>query len=137
MRDFLIRIMINAIAIGVTAMLIPNIHVANNDFTTLVVIGLIFGLVNAVVRPLLLFLTCPMILFSLGLFIFVINGLMLLITDSLAGDRLIIEGGIGTAIMGGMVMGIVTIVLESITKPGDEGDGGYNEGDVVIYKEKH
>ncbi len=117
MREFLTRVLINAIAIAVTAMMIPNIHVLNNDISTLLVIGLLFGLVNSLLKPLLMFLMFPMILFSLGLFIFVINGMMLLIVDSLAGERLIIEGGIWTAIMGGLVMGAVSIVLDWLFKP--------------------
>ena len=114
MREFLIRVLINAVAIAVTAMLIPNIHVANNDLGTLLTIGLIFGVVNSLLKPLLILLTCPAVILSLGLFIFVINGVMLLITDSLAGDRLVIDGGIFTAIIGGMVMAVVSIALETI-----------------------
>ena len=68
-------------------------------------------------------LTCPAVVFSLGLFIFVINGVMLLITDSLAGDRLIIEGGIITAILGGMVMAGVSIALETVLRLDGTRDG--------------
>ncbi|MCY3781296.1 MAG: phage holin family protein [Chloroflexi bacterium] len=116
MREFVIRVLINAVAIAVTAMLIPNIHIANNDLGTLLTIGLIFGIVNSLLKPLLILLTCPAVVLSLGLFIFVINGVMLLITDSLAGDRLVIDGGIFTAIIGGMVMAGVSIALETILK---------------------
>lgn len=123
MREFVIRVLINAVAIAVTAMLIPNIHVANNDITTLLVIGLIFGLVNSLLKPLLIVLTCPAVLLSLGLFIFVINGVMLLITDSIAGDRLIIDGGIFTAILGGMVMAGVSMLLETVLKLDDKHKG--------------
>lgn len=131
MREFVIRVLINAVAIAVTAMLIPNIHIANNDITTLLVIGLIFGLVNSLLKPLLIFLTCPAVILSLGLFIFVINGVMLLITDSIAGDRLIIDGGIFTAILGGMVMGGITMLLESVLKLDDKNSGGGQE--TVIF----
>ncbi len=123
MREFVIRVLINAVAIAVTAMLIPNIHIANNDISTLLMIGLIFGVVNSLLKPLLILLTCPAVILSLGLFIFVINGLMLLITDSLAGDRLVIDGGIFTAILGGMVMGGVSMLLESVLKLDDEKSG--------------
>ena len=51
MRHFVIRVLINAVAIAVTAMLIPNIQVANNDVTTLLLIGLIFGVVNSMLKP--------------------------------------------------------------------------------------
>ncbi len=130
MREFVIRVLINAVAIAVTAMLIPNIHVADNNFTTLLIVGLIFGLVNSMLKPLLLLLTCPAVILSLGLFIFVINGIMLLITDSLAGDRLIIEGGIFTAILGGMVMGVVSILLEAVMKLDD--DAGVKQQEQTI-----
>ncbi len=116
MRAFLIRILINAVAIAVAAMLIPNIQIANNDVVTLLTIGLIFGVVNSLLKPLLILLTCPAVVLSLGLFVFVINGVMLLITDSLAGDRLVIEGGILTAILGGMVMAGVSIALETVLR---------------------
>lgn len=123
MRNFVIRVMINAVAIAVAAMLIPNIHIANNDILTLLTIGLIFGAVNSLLKPLLILLTCPAVVLSLGLFIFVINGVMLLITDSLAGDRLVIEGGIFTAILGGMIMAGVSILLETILKLDEPGSG--------------
>ena len=119
MRNFVIRVLINAVAIAVTALLIPNIHIANNDISTLLIVGLIFGFVNSLLKPLLLLLTCPAVILSLGLFIFVINGVMLLITDSLAGERLVIDGGIFTAILGGMVMGAISIVLESALQLND------------------
>ncbi len=134
MREFLIRVLINAVAIAVTALLIPNIHIANNDISTLLIIGLIFGLVNSLLKPLLILLTCPAVLLSLGLFIFVINGFMLMITDSLAGDRLTIDGGIFTAILGGMVMAAVTIALESVLKLDDSPKGG--SADVIVYSDK-
>jgi len=114
MRNFIIRIIINAIAIAVTAMVIPGIQVVNNDIGTLLIIGLVFGIVNAIIKPILMFMTCPAVILSLGLFVLVINGAMLLLTERLVGDRLIIEGGLGTAIIGGIVMAIVSMVLESV-----------------------
>jgi len=134
MRDFFIRVVINAIGIALTAMLIPGIQIANNDIGTLLIIGLVFGIVNAIIKPILLFLTCPAVLVTLGLFILVINGVMLMITDSLVGDRLIIEGGIWTAILGGIVMAIVSLVLEGVMGVGDN-NKVVNDGDTIIYKD--
>ncbi len=121
MRLFIIRVMINAVAIAAAAWLIPNIHIVDNDIVTLLSIGLIFGIVNALLKPLLILLTCPAVILSLGLFIFVINGVLLLVTESLAGDRLIIDGGILTASLGGMVMAGVSILLEAVLKLDDNG----------------
>ena len=134
MREFVIRVLINAVAIAVTAMLIPNIHIANNDIGTLLVIGVIFGVVNSLLKPLLILLTCPAVILSLGLFIFVINGVMLLITDAIAGDRLIIDGGIFTAVLGGMVMAGVSMLLESVLKLDDKGAG--RKQDTIIFHDK-
>lgn len=133
MRDFAIRVLINAVAIAVTAILIPNIQVANNDISTLLIIGLIFGVVNSMLKPILIVLTCPAVLLSLGLFILVINGVMLLITDALAGDRLVIQGGIWTAILGGMVMGIVSMFLETVLRLND--DDVEKGDDIVIFRD--
>ena len=98
------------------------------------IVGLIFGVVNSLLKPLLLLLTCPAVLLSLGLFIFVINGVMLLITDSLAGDRLTIDGGIFTAIIGGMVMAAVTIALESALKLDESPERAKTE--FIVYSDK-
>lgn len=130
MRNFVIRVIINAVAIAVTALLIPNIHIADNNIGTLLVIGLVFGTVNALLKPILIFLTCPAVILSLGLFILVINGLMLLITDSLVGDRLVIEGGIWTAMLGGIVIALVSMILEALLQLDDR---PANKDDTVVY----
>jgi len=135
MRNFFIRVVINAIAIAITAMVIPNIQVVNNDIGTLLMIGLVFGIVNSLLKPILMFLTCPAVILSLGLFVLVINGVMLLITESLVGDRLIIEGGIWTAILGGIVMAIVSMVLEGVMKLDDDNNRVAKNGDTIIYKD--
>lgn len=133
MRDFVIRVLINAVAIAVTALLIPGIQVANSDVGTLLILGLIFGLVNSMLKPILLLLTCPMVILSLGLFILVINGVMLMITDALVGDALIIQGGMSTAIWGGMVMAIVSMILEAVLRLDDKGSA--NGEQVVICRD--
>jgi putative membrane protein len=120
MGKFLLRVVVSAIAIAITAAVLPGIHVVNNDMGTLLVIGLIFGLVNAVLRPIVSLLTCPFIILTLGLFIFVINGLMLLVTASLSGGRLQVEN-FGWAVVGGIIMGIVGVILESVLGIRDRG----------------
>lgn len=131
MREFAIRVLINAVAIAITAILIPNIQIADNDISTLLLLGLIFGIVNAMLKPILILLTCPVVLLSLGLFILVINGIMLMITDALAGDRLVIEGGIGAAMLGGIVMAGVTMLLESVLRLND--DEAEKNDDSIIF----
>jgi putative membrane protein len=113
MGKLLGRIIINAIAIGITAAVLPGIHVLNNDIGTYLLLGLVFGLVNALIKPIVGLLTCPLVILTLGLFALVINGVMLLITAALSDGRLVVEN-LGWAIVGGIIMGIVNIVLESV-----------------------
>lgn len=113
MRNFVLRVIIYAIAIAIVAELIPGINVINDDIGTLLIIGLVFGIVNALLKPILVLLTCPAVILTLGLFILVINGVMLMITSSLIPGRLQVEG-LGAAILGGIVMSIVSMVLEGV-----------------------
>jgi putative membrane protein len=113
MREFVLRVIINAVGIAIVAQLVPGIRLVNDTLGTLLIIGLVFGVVNAIVKPILVLLTCPAVIITLGLFILVINGLMLLLTANLLPDRLVIDG-FWPAILGGIVMSIISIVLESV-----------------------
>ena len=112
MRRFVLRLIVNGLAIAIIAALLPGINIVNNDLGTLAVLALIFGVVNAIVRPIVMILSCPFIILSLGLLIPIINGLLLMLTASLAGDRMTVDG-LGWAIVGGLLMGLVVLVLES------------------------
>ena len=112
MGKFIIRVVVNAIAIAITAAILPGITVVNDDIGTYLLIGLIFGIINALVKPIVTLLTCPLVIVTLGLFLLVINGLMLMLTASLSGGRLIVDGLLW-AIIGGIIMGIINIVLEA------------------------
>jgi putative membrane protein len=88
---FLLRLLINAVALLITAWIIPGIHLGaagphptTKDWVTLLIVALIFGLVNAVIRPILILLSLPLEILTLGLFIFVINAFMLLLTSWIA-----------------------------------------------------
>lgn len=113
MRNLLLRLIVNAAALAATAALLPGISVRNNEMGTLLVIAFVFGLVNAVLKPVFLILSCPLIILTLGLFAIVVNGLMLLITDALAGGRFTVDG-LGWAILGGLVVGVLSGILEGV-----------------------
>lgn len=125
MRDFILRLFINAVALTIVAMIFPSIHFSDNGFTTLILVALLFGLVNAVLKPILFVSCCPLILFTFGLWLFVINGFMLLITDELAGGRFAVDG-FWTAVGGGIVISIVSMVLErALGLDNDQDDDGH------------
>lgn len=115
MRNFAIRLIINGAALAITAYLLPGIAIRDDDLLTLLIIALIFGVINALVKPILTLLTCPLIIVSLGIFIFVLNGALLMLTSWLSGGRLTVDG-LGWAILGGIIMGIAGIVVEAILR---------------------
>ena len=109
---FLIRLTVTATALWVTVRFVPGIEYSG-DWVALFGVALVFGVVNAVIRPILFALTCPLVLATLGLFVFVLNGLMLLITASVASQMGIAfsVSGIGSAMIGALVVGMVSAVL--------------------------
>lgn len=111
-RSFLIRLVINAIALYVTASILPGIQIGDDSAGTLLLIALVFGIINAIVKPIVTLLTCPMVLLTLGLFSLVINALMLLLTASLVGEARFQVDGFWTALLGGIVMAIVSMLIE-------------------------
>jgi putative membrane protein len=115
MRNFAIRLIINGAALAITATLLPGITIRDDSLMTLFIVALIFGIINALVKPILTLLTCPLIIVSLGLFIFVLNGALLMITSALSGGRLVVET-LGWAILGGIIMGIASIIVEAILR---------------------
>lgn len=110
--NFLLRLIITAVALWVAEALIPGIE---HTGTALELIGvaLVFGIVNAVIRPVLLMLTCPLVLLTLGLFIFVLNALMLWLTGAVsqALDLGFAVYGFVPALLGGLVVGLVSTAL--------------------------
>lgn len=114
---FIIHLLATAAALWVATLLPIGIHVgAQNQIVTLVVVAIIFGLVNAVIKPIVAGLTCPLYLLTLGLFTFVVNALMLLLTSWLAqqvGLAFIVDG-FWAALVGAVVIGIVSFVLSAV-----------------------
>ena len=113
---FLLRIVINAIALWVTAQLISGIAVTS-DLWGLLLVALVFGLVNAFIKPIVQILSLPLTILTLGLFTLVINALMLLLAAWLI-PGLTIEGGGGqqflTALLGSIVISIVSMLLGTL-----------------------
>lgn len=107
----LIRVFINAIALAAAAYLINGIHY--DGIAALAVMALIFGIVNAVLRPIVKILTFPLLILTLGLFTFVINALMLYFTSWIAGlfaVRFWVDGFV-PAFLGALVVSLVSFVL--------------------------
>lgn len=109
---FVIRLLITAAALWVAEAIVPGIEY-RGGIGGLLGVALIFGLVNAIVRPILVVLTCPLVLLTLGLFLFVLNAFLLWLTGALSG-ALGIDfhvQGFWAAFLGGIVIGLVSTVL--------------------------
>lgn len=115
-RSFLIRLVINAVALYITASILPGIILRDNSAGTLLLIALVFGIINAIVKPVVKLLTCPMVILTLGLFSLVINALMLLLTSAVVGATVLYIDGFWTALLGGIVMAIVSMLIEWVLK---------------------
>lgn len=113
MRNFLIRAIINAIAIAVTSYFVGGVKVDTN-IVPLLIVGVIITIINSTVKPILSFLSFPLTILTLGLFILVINALMLSLAAWVSGGMLDVNG-FWPALIGGIVLAIVNMVLESIT----------------------
>jgi putative membrane protein len=91
---------------------IPNPDGPLGEFGTYLWIGLIFGVVNAVVGPILRLLSLPFVLLTLGLFLLIINAALLGLTAALT-DRMTIDG-FGTAVLGGLILAVVGWVADQL-----------------------
>lgn len=94
-RYTLLRWLFLSIAIALTAWIMPGvtIHGSGGQFwINLIIIAAVYGLVNAIIRPIVMFFTCPCIALTLGLFILIINALMLSLTNWLLPNILTVDG---------------------------------------------
>jgi putative membrane protein len=107
---FLLRLILNAVAIIVAAYLIPGISVASPGAA--LVAALVLAIVNAIVRPVLLLLTLPLTILTLGLFIFVINAICLALVAWLVPGFGV--SGFGAALLGALVISLVSWLLSSL-----------------------
>lgn len=122
---FVIWVVVNALALAAAAWLLGGIEVTGDTtqdrVITLVLVALIFGVVNAVVEPIVKLLSLPLIILTLGLFLLVINAAMLLLTGWLSeqfGLGFTVDG-FWTAVLGGIIITIATWILEAVLPSGD------------------
>ena len=119
MTKFILRWAINAIALYLAVLILPGIDL-RSDVVSILWLALIFGLVNALFRPLIQLLTCPLIILTLGLFTLVINTFLFWLTSVIGqsfGFGLTISDPVWwNAFLGGLVVSIVSVVMTLILK---------------------
>ena len=102
----IIKLLINALAIYITAQLIPNIQL--NGLKAALIVALVLGLINAIIRPILLFLMLPINMITLGLFTFVINASLIILASK------IVDGFSVPSFWAALAFSIILSIISSI-----------------------
>ena len=124
---FIVRVRAGAVALAVAAWLIGGISIGpgttSEKALTLLAVAVIFGLVNAIVRPIVRLISLPLFILTLGLFPFVVNALMLLLTAWIADqfDLAFEVDGFWSALLGAVVISVVTFVINVLLPDRYEG----------------
>ncbi len=117
MTKFILRWIINAIALFLAVYLVPGITL-QGGWISILWLALIFGLINAFLRPLLKLLTCPLIILTLGLFTLLINTFLFWLTGQVGQTFGVgfTVGGFWPAFLGGLVVTVVSVIMSLILK---------------------
>ncbi|MFC8348809.1 phage holin family protein [Streptomyces sp. NPDC057280] len=125
MKNFVVKTIANAGALAVAVWLLDKITLTGDStgkkIGTLILVALLFGVVNFLVKPVVKLLSLPLLILTLGLFTLVVNALMLLLTSWLA-DKLDLSfhvDGFWTAVVGGLIISIVSWALNVVLPDGD------------------
>jgi putative membrane protein len=113
MRNFVVRLFVNALALWAAAELLAGVELLGG-FADVLWVALVFGLVNAFLKPIVMLLSFPVVFLTLGLFTLVINAGLLLLTDALT-DALTVDG-FGAAFLGALVVSVVSLILSAFLK---------------------
>jgi putative membrane protein len=120
----LLRLLITALALWVATKFVPGISFSGASYAPLLGVALVFGVVNTIVKPILSFFSFPVVLLSLGLFLFVINALMLMLTSYLSsrlGFGFHVDGFV-PALIGSLVVSVTAGVLHFVLGTNRESD---------------
>jgi putative membrane protein len=123
MSRLIIRLAINALALYAAIELVPGIQSQSTSVLSILVLALIFGAVNALLRPLLKLMTCPLILLTLGLFTLVINAGMFALAGWIGSQFEVgfTVDGFVPALLGSIIVSLVSIVLSLFLRDELEG----------------
>jgi putative membrane protein len=116
---FIIRLIISTLAVLITSYLLPGVSIEGNNFFTALTVAAVLSFLNAIVKPVMVILTIPITVLTLGFFLLVINALMILLTAKLVNGFLV--DGFWSALLFSLILSIVTSIMEGIKKR-DEGE---------------
>ncbi|MBU8566293.1 phage holin family protein [Virgibacillus pantothenticus] len=110
---WLLSIVLNAVALIVVAQLFDSFHL--EGFGTAVLASIILSILNILVKPILVILTLPVTMLTLGLFLFIINAITLMMTQAVMGSSFVIDG-FGTAVLAAIIISIINVLLNRLVQ---------------------
>lgn len=110
--NILINWLVSAVAIIISSYIIPGVHVA--DFLTALLVAVVLGIINAIIKPIILLFTLPINIMTLGIFSFIINALLIMLTGAMV-KGFTVENFV-SALLFSIVLSLVKIVLNTIVK---------------------
>jgi putative membrane protein len=122
-----VRVVVNGLALWLAAVIVPGIHIGEQGDTshtvaTVLVVAVIFGIVNAILKPILTVLSLPFIVVTLGLFLLVVNAIMLQLTSWISGNLDLafhVDHFWWDAVFGALIITIVASALNALLPDGD------------------
>ena len=123
----LLKIVINGLALWLAAVIVPGIHIGeqgdtSHTVTTVLVVAIIFGIVNAILKPILTVLSLPFIVVTLGLFLLVVNAILLQLTSWISGNLDLafhVDHFWWDAVVGALIITVVASVLNAVVPDRD------------------
>ncbi|WP_428986995.1 phage holin family protein [Virgibacillus pantothenticus] len=113
MMRWLLSIVLNAVALIVVAQLFDSFHL--EGFGTAVLASFILSILNILVKPILVILTLPITMLTLGLFLFIINAITLMMAQAVMGSSFAIDG-FGTAVLAAIIISIINMLLNRLVQ---------------------
>lgn len=120
---FILQLIISTLAVLITSYLLPGVKIEDNSFLTALVVAAVLAFLNAVLKPIMIILTIPVTIFTFGLFLLVINALIILLAGKLVDGFHV--SGFWSALLFSLILSLITAILEGIKKR-DENEGQRN-----------
>ena len=111
MRGWIISLLINSLVLIVVAGYMDNFHL--EGVGAAIMASLFLSIFNVIIKPILIILTLPVTVLSMGLFLFVINALILMLTQSVMGDSFVIDG-FGTAMLASIIISLLNLLIQKV-----------------------
>ena len=128
MKSFAIKVLVNGVALWVAAYFVKGINLAesttstSSKLVTILLVAVIFGLLNALIKPILTILSLPVIVLTLGLFTLIVNAAMLELTSWFAGQFNLdfhVDQFFWDAVFGALIITVVSMILNAVLPDGD------------------